>query len=159
PCVFPISEPDYLAQVDDVALFLQGKDDELLGRLKSRMREAATKLDYEAAAAVRDQLLALEKTLEQQRVVATTFIDQDVLGLQRGPRHDLIELACKNAEAEYASRRDHQEDAMESLGKLQRRLHLKKLPRRVECYGIANLQGQLSVGSMVVFADGVPDKS
>src|SRR5207247_2584777 len=83
----------------------------------------------------------------------------DVLAPQRGNKHDLVDLANKNAAANYASRRDKAEDAMESLAKLQRRLHLKRLPRRVECYDIANLQGQLSVGSMVVFVDGLPDKS
>src|SRR5439155_8961172 len=83
PCVFPIPVEEYRHQVDDVTLFLQGKDDELLGRLRDRMREASGRLEYEAAAALRDQLRALEQTLERQRVVATTLVDQDVFGLHR----------------------------------------------------------------------------
>src|SRR5215831_4033440 len=52
PCVFPIPRDEYMHQVDDVALFLQGKDDELLGRLKGRMKDASQKMEYESAAAI-----------------------------------------------------------------------------------------------------------
>ena len=47
----------------------------------------------------------------------------------------------------------------EALKDLQARLKLKKIPHRIETYDISNLQGQLSVGSMVVFSDGIPEKS
>jgi excinuclease ABC subunit C len=45
------------------------------------------------------------------------------------------------------------------LGKLQSRLALKKLPRRIECFDIAHIQGASTVASMVTFVDGQPDKS
>ncbi len=74
---------EYGDQVRDVRLFLEGKSDELLLRLGARMKEAAARTDFERAAEVRDQLRALETTLEEQRVVSTDFLDQDVFGFYR----------------------------------------------------------------------------
>lgn len=243
PCVYPISQEEYGKQVQDVALFLEGKDDELLKRLQGRMREAASQQEYEIAGAVRDQIRALEATLEEQRVVSADFRDQDVVGLyregdcvevvvlhvrngkllgrrnfsfkeqefpteevlssfvslyydlgayvpdevllplaiedaavkgewlsekrerkceivvpQRGPRRKLVELAQKNAASSFVTRRSKQEDTQAQLEKLQKRLGLKRFPKRVECFDISHIQGTATVGSMVVFLDGEPAK-
>ena len=83
PCVLPVSREAYGEQVRDVRLFLDGKSDELLDRLKARMREAAVRTDFELAAEIRDQIRALEVTLEEQRVVSGDFVDQDVFGFYR----------------------------------------------------------------------------
>src|SRR3954463_10402792 len=83
PCVLPVARETYAEQVRDVRLFLDGKSDELLHRLGTRMKEAAARTEFERAAEVRDQLRALETTLEEQRVVSTDFVDQDVLGFYR----------------------------------------------------------------------------
>src|SRR4051794_28843456 len=97
PCVFPIPEEEYGKQVQDVALFLEGKDDELLDRLKSRMKDASAHTDYEVAAAVRDQIRSLENTLEEQRVVSSDLRDQDVFGLYRqGPAVEIVVLHIRN---------------------------------------------------------------
>jgi len=47
------------------------------------MKEAAARTEFERAAEVRDQLRALEASLEAQRVVSTDFVDQDVWGIYR----------------------------------------------------------------------------
>jgi len=83
PCVLPVPREAYADQVRDVRLFLDGKSDELLDRLRGRMREAAVRTDFEVAADIRDQIRALEVTLEEQRVVSGDFVDQDVFGFFR----------------------------------------------------------------------------
>jgi excinuclease ABC subunit C len=83
PCVYQVDPQVYGEQVRDVALFLEGKDRELVARLERRMKEASGRTEYEVAAAVRDQLKSLEKTLEDQRVVSEELRDQDVIGWHR----------------------------------------------------------------------------
>jgi excinuclease ABC subunit C len=83
PCVKPVAPDEYAAQVRFVGLFLEGKNDELLEDLRTRMREAAASMAFERAAMLRDQIRALESVLESQRVVLDTFADQDVFGFYR----------------------------------------------------------------------------
>jgi excinuclease ABC subunit C len=83
PCVMPVDRAEYGEQVRDVRLFLDGRSEELLDRLRGRMKDAASKTEFERAATVRDQIRALESTLEEQRVVSADFVDQDVIGFYR----------------------------------------------------------------------------
>src|SRR5579862_3156734 len=83
PCVLPVAPEAYAEQVRDVRLFLDGKSDELMERLRGRMKDAAAHTDFEVAADIRDQVRALEVTLEEQRVVSADFCDQDVIGFHR----------------------------------------------------------------------------
>jgi excinuclease ABC subunit C len=83
PCVLPVSQPDYREQVRQAILFIEGKQNELLAELRQRMKEKAEALEFEAAAKIRDQIQAVEKTLEKQRMVSHWGADQDVFGLYR----------------------------------------------------------------------------
>jgi excinuclease ABC subunit C len=83
PCVLPVAPEAYGEQVRDVRLFLDGKSDELMDRLRARMKEAAARTDFEVAADIRDQVRALDVTLQEQRVVSDNFSDQDVVGFHR----------------------------------------------------------------------------
>src|SRR6266545_530881 len=83
PCVYPIDEADYALQVEDVMMFLEGKNDELVDRLQVRMEERAEREDFENAAHLRDSIAAVEKALARQNVVQEDFVDQDVFGLWR----------------------------------------------------------------------------
>lgn len=262
PCVFPLPPSQYGEQVRDVGLFLDGKNHELLERLRSRMLQASEETRFEVAAALRDQLRALERTLEEQRIVSAQFLDQDIFGYfrqgdvlevavlqirqgkllgrrsfrfadqefpdhesisafvglyydasnaipdevllpidiedlaakqewlrerksehstslagpgpagetatrsrievlvpKRGPRRQLVELANKNAAVNYSTRRNKQRDVEDALAKLQRRLGLKRLPQRIECFDISHLQGSDTVASRVVFVNGEPARS
>lgn len=83
PCVLPVSQLDYRERVRQAMLFVEGKQDELLCELRQKMTEKADALEFEAAAKIRDQIQAVEKTLEKQRMVSHWGADQDVFGLYR----------------------------------------------------------------------------
>ena len=83
PCVLPVSEEVYREQVRQAMLFIDGKRQELLSELRQRMREKSDALEFEAAARIRDQIQAVEKTLEKQRMVSHWGADQDIFGLYR----------------------------------------------------------------------------
>jgi len=69
PCVGFVSAEDYAEQVSDAILFLEGKDEKIIGRLIQRMERAAGQREYEAAAVYRDQINTL-KQLHAQQVVS-----------------------------------------------------------------------------------------
>ncbi len=81
PCCGNVDKETYNEQVRQVIAFLQGKSDELVEALRRKMQEASDNLDFELAARYRDQIQALEKTLERQKVVSPEKIDRDVFGL------------------------------------------------------------------------------
>ncbi len=83
PCIGAISAEEYAGNVSDTVLFLEGKEATVLERLRARMAEASERLEFEAAARLRDQVRAIERTLEKQRMVSTEDIDRDVLGFYR----------------------------------------------------------------------------
>jgi excinuclease ABC subunit C len=91
PCVLDVDKAWYDEQVRAVAMFLDGRHDELSKELQDRMKVAARHFHFELAAVYRDQLSAIDKVREEQRVVAVDDVDRDVLGLHR--ESDLVELA------------------------------------------------------------------
>jgi excinuclease ABC subunit C len=78
PCAFAGLAPSYAEQVEDVKMFLSGKDAELLVRLRARMAARADREDFEVAAVLRDSIAAVERTLAKQHIVQDDFVDQDV---------------------------------------------------------------------------------
>ena len=83
PCAMAVPAAQYREQVDDVALFLEGRDKELVARLRQRMGGHAEREEFELAAAARDSIGAVERTVSRQHVVQDEFVDQDVFGLHR----------------------------------------------------------------------------
>ncbi len=83
PCVLPVRAEDYQEQVRQAVLFIEGRQQQLLTELKRRMQEKAEALEFEAAAKIRDQMQAVEQTLEKQRMVSHWGVDQDIFGLYR----------------------------------------------------------------------------
>jgi len=83
PCVYPVDREAYGGQVKNVGLFLNGRHKDLVHALQGQMQTAAEALEYELAARLRDQLTAIETSLEHQQVVDSSSIDQDVIGMYR----------------------------------------------------------------------------
>jgi excinuclease ABC subunit C len=83
PCAIEVATETYAEQVEDVKMFLGGKNAELVQRLRTRMVTRAETEDFETAAVLRDSLAAVERTLAKQHIVQDDFVDQDVWGLFR----------------------------------------------------------------------------
>ncbi|MCB9600031.1 MAG: excinuclease ABC subunit UvrC [Sandaracinus sp.] len=83
PCVYEVDREEYGLQVRSVARFLDGRHDELVDELTERMKVAATSMEYERAALYRDQIRAVDRAREDQRVATVKDLDQDVLGYFR----------------------------------------------------------------------------
>ncbi|WP_026370755.1 excinuclease ABC subunit UvrC [Kallotenue papyrolyticum] len=84
PCVPGLtSVEEYRKAISDACLFLEGKSEQILRELRHKMQQAADTLEFERAAYLRDQIAALEKVLERQRVLKTGATDQDVIAFAR----------------------------------------------------------------------------
>jgi excinuclease ABC subunit C len=103
PCVYDIPPEEYRQGVEDAIEFLEGRETELEERLRERMREAAGELRFEDAARLRDQLVAVERSLEKQRVLMADQGDRDVLGFHReGPDLVLQVMAMRRGKLQDA---------------------------------------------------------
>jgi len=83
PCIFAQSQHDYRAMIDEVVLFLSGRPDEVVRRVKERMDLASEQLDFERAAELRDVLHHLEQMEEPTVVLEVEGGDRDVIGYAR----------------------------------------------------------------------------
>ena len=244
PCCGLAGKDEYRSMINEVILFLKGKNKEVIKRFKERMKQAAIRLDFEEAALLRDRIFYMEKTLEKQRAHANDRKNRDVIGIyrekenlsvymifvrdgkitggrsflftrqelpdkeiissflsryysgerylpgeviipeeiedrgileewlfdlsgrkvkiitpKRGEKVRLVKLAEKNAKNSFAQRTDAEEDKARTLLMVKKSFSLKNHPKRIECYDISNIQGNLAVGSMVAFINGEADKN
>jgi excinuclease ABC subunit C len=83
PCCEKIDSARYREIVQQVRMFLEGKDTDLVETLRKRMEGEAEQLHFEAAGKIRDQIRHLEHVLEKQKIVSNDFVDQDVIGFHR----------------------------------------------------------------------------
>ena len=81
PCVQEVDPQVYAQMVNKLRLFLSGRSRELVSGLRQEMNRASFELEYEKAATLRDQVQAIERTVEQQTVVLSEEEDSDVLAL------------------------------------------------------------------------------
>jgi len=79
PCTGSVSKKEYDQVIKEVILFLEGKRDKVIRELKTRMNKASAGTDYEKAAALRDQIQAMEEVIEGERIAATVRGEQDVI--------------------------------------------------------------------------------
>jgi excinuclease ABC subunit C len=85
PCVGLISREDYARDAATAVKVLEGRDVEVNASLAARMEEAAARLEFEKAAALRDQLAALKEVQAQQIVAAAGERDADVFAIVGEP--------------------------------------------------------------------------
>lgn len=246
PCYEHVDYDKYMEMINEILMFLNGKEDKLIEIIEEKMNNASKELDFESAAKYRDQINSLRHILEKQKIVSATLIDQDIIGMargidevcvqvffvrsgkimgrehymidntehmereeilssfvkqfylgtsyipkeilleeeiedvdtiskwlrdkrgskvvlkvpKRGDKNELMEMVRKNALDtlnQYSDRiKKKKNDNEKSLREIADALKLEYIPRRIEAFDISNIQGVQSVGSMVVFEDGLP---
>ncbi len=92
PCIEVISKAAYRADIDQVMLFLEGRQEQVARRLRDEMEAASVATDYERAADLRDKLRAVERTMESQKMAAFARTALDVLGFSRSGNGAAVQL-------------------------------------------------------------------
>src|SRR6186713_1861857 len=83
PCIEAITKDDYRADIEQVELFLEGRQETLVKALRREMLSAAQREDYERAAQHRDKIRAIERTMESQKMAAFARTELDMVGMAR----------------------------------------------------------------------------
>ena len=92
PCVGRICREDYRNLAEQVSSFLDGKTEPFTSHLRHEMEQAASRLDFEQAAKLRDQLRALEKVREKNTVVLDESVDADVYALAKDDLEMIVQV-------------------------------------------------------------------
>ncbi len=79
PCIGAATQAEYAEVIKQVILFLEGKQERIVRELETRMNRAAEALDFEKAARLRDQVDAIRKVIEAQRIATRVRGEQDVI--------------------------------------------------------------------------------
>lgn len=132
PCIGNISQADYTTMIDQIIDFFEGNTKEIISELQVRMQNASNAREFEQAIKFRNQLAAIKK----------------LQSFQKTPRQYLEQYYQHTAL-----------DPQVGLHELQTALQLTNLPERIEVYDISHQQGVYTVGSMIVFNNGFPDKA
>ena len=249
PCIGIVSKEEYAEVIKQVILFLEGKQEMVAQELQSKMDKAAEALDFEKAVLLRDQIQAIDRVIEGQRIATTVSGEQDVIAFasdkdqayvqvffirsgkligresfvlqgarsedpeqimtnfikqfyasaphippllllqypvedrtiieswlqskrgakvhiqvpRRGTKKQLVRIVAKNAQQSLEQLKVKQlatpTALAAALAEIKRKLHLPRLPSRMEGYDISSIQGTVAVGSMVVFEEGKPKPS
>jgi excinuclease ABC subunit C len=249
PCEGLVTEKVYNEMADEVVKLLRGKTDDLIKELEIKMNAAASEMEFEKAAEIRDKVEQLKIISSKQKIVSNDNEDRDVISIafedrdstcsifnirsgklvgkkqlnlklkggedlseiynsaikfyytdhteipkeilfetepsdsktlldwlalrsdrkvrfvipQRGELKSLVKMCKENAILQLKEiqiqKMKKEGNLPYSLSALQRDLRLPKLPARIECFDISNIQGSDSVASMVVFVNGKPKKS
>ncbi|MDD5635014.1 MAG: excinuclease ABC subunit UvrC [Atribacterota bacterium] len=136
PCAQKINRDDYRKKVDECCLLLTGQHNQLLKDLKDEMKIVSQLMLFEKAAKIRDTIQMIEKVIDQGKI----------------SKH------YKKKVGSYLINTKNHSSLNQGLHELQDYLNLQSLPKHIEAYDISNIHGQISVGSLVVFTEGVPDK-
>lgn len=83
PCIGAVNQEAYRSTISDLCEFLNGRTEQIVSRLEIEMAQAAQELRFERAATLRDQLQAIQKIVERQKVIVSEYVDSDVIAMAR----------------------------------------------------------------------------
>lgn len=92
PCIGAVNREAYGAMIDDLGKFLRGHTAPVVARLRAAMQTASEQLEFEKAAAIRDQLFAIERVVEKQKVITAEQLDSDVIAFARDDRTACVQI-------------------------------------------------------------------
>jgi excinuclease ABC subunit C len=92
PCVGYIGKAEYGAQIQQIERFLEGRQEDVVRELTRQMQAASEATEYERAAALRDKIKSIERTMESQKMAAHRTTEEDVLGLAREDNQAAVQL-------------------------------------------------------------------
>ena len=92
PCIGAVDKDRYLDTINEVILFLEGNTKKIIKSLSAKMKESADNLEFEKAAILRDQVAAIKKVHEGQKVLTLRTTDIDVIGCSSWSKEAWIEI-------------------------------------------------------------------
>ena len=92
PCIGATTNEEYADVIRQVILFLEGKQDKVVKELKNKMGQAAQALDFERAALIRDQIQAVKRVVEGQKIAARVKGEQDVIAFAQEKDHAYVQV-------------------------------------------------------------------
>ena len=93
PCIGAATQTQYRQMISDLMGFLSGHSEEIVTRLENEMQKASEEMRFERAAALRDQLKAIQSVIERQKVVfASDYKDSDVLAMARSDGEACVQI-------------------------------------------------------------------
>ena len=92
PCIGAADKEEYRRVIDQVVMFMEGRTEAVVRDLRDKMESAAETLEFERASRLRDQLRAIERVTEGQKVVSLAEEDQDVIAMARGRDEAWVEV-------------------------------------------------------------------
>jgi len=97
PCIEAVGKQAYRADIAQVELFLEGRQETLVRELRREMEAASGRTDYERAGAMRDKVRSIERTMEDQKMAAFARTELDVLGLARSGNQAAVQVFAVRA--------------------------------------------------------------
>ena len=92
PCIEAISKAAYARDIGQIELFLEGRQETLVAGLKAEMEAASERTEYERAAALRDKVRSIQRTMESQKMAAFANTALDLVGLARQDNQAAVQL-------------------------------------------------------------------
>ncbi len=92
PCTDKVDKEEYMNMINEIIMFLDGKEEELIYNIEEKMKKAADIMDFEKAAKYRDQVIALNNIIEKQKIVSINEQDQDIIAMAQGENDSWVQV-------------------------------------------------------------------
>ncbi len=92
PCMKYVTRDEYMVQINQIIMLLEGKTSKILKELEAEMKQASEKLEFEKAAAIRDRMNAIERISAKQKVSNISENNIDVIGIYKNELSVCVEI-------------------------------------------------------------------